>query len=102
MEEKISELKKFLIKTLNPNKIIIFGSRAKNENKKFSDIDICVVGSNKPDHTSVRKIKEEIDEILGIYSYDLIFWEDIDEEFKKIINSTGKVIYDKIGSNNRN
>lgn len=102
MEEKISELKKFLIKTLNPNKIIIFGSRAKNENKKFSDIDICVVGANKPSHTSLRKIKEQIDEILGIYSYDLIFWEEIDEEFKKIINKTGKVIYDKSGSNNRN
>lgn len=56
--------------------------------------------SNKPDHTSLRKIKEQIDEILGIYSYDLIFGEEINEGFKKIINNTGKVIYDKIGSDN--
>lgn len=102
MEEKISKLKLFLAEKLNPSKIILFGSRAKNKNQKFSDIDICLVGANKPDHSSLRKIKEQIDEILGIYSYDLIFWEEIDEDFKRIINNTGKVIYDKIGSDNRN
>ena len=43
----------------------------------------------------IRKLKEEIDKIAGIYSVDLVFLEDCEENFKNLIYSTGKIIYEK-------
>ena len=61
----------------------------------ISDIDLCVIGAKELDKRNLRKLKEKIDDISGLYSGDLIFYEKIDEEFKKIILETGKVIYEK-------
>lgn len=94
MGDKIKNVIEFLAKELKPEKIILFGSRAKNENKTGSDFDLCIIGE-KPNHRNLRIIKEKLDDILGIYSADVVFYSDIDSEFKKIINETGKVLYEK-------
>lgn len=84
----------FLAKELKPEKIILFGSRAKNESKINSDFDLCIVGKI-PEHRNLRIIKEKLDDILGIYSVDIVFYSNIDSNFKKIIDETGKVVYEK-------
>ncbi len=81
-------------------KIILFGSRAKKENKKFSDIDIAIVTKQKLDIRTKRKIKDKIEELSGIYSVDLIFLEQTSNEFKEIIKETGITIYEKNRNNN--
>jgi predicted nucleotidyltransferase len=93
--EKLEKIVKVLSENLKPKKIILFGSRAKGNNCNGSDIDLCVVGAKELDKRNLRKLKEKIDDISGLYSVDLIFYEKIDEEFKKIILETGKVIYEK-------
>jgi len=93
--EKLEKIVKVLSENLKPKKIILFGSRAKGNNYNGSDIDLCVVGAKELDKRNLRKLKEKIDDISGLYSVDLIFYEKIDEEFKKIILETGKVIYEK-------
>lgn len=94
VSKKIEEAVKFLSVELSPEKIILFGSRAKNTDKSSSDIDLCVVGL-KPDYRSLRIIKEKLNDIFGIYSFDIIFYSDVESDFKKIIDETGKVIYEK-------
>lgn len=81
-------------------KIILFGSRAKKEHKKFSDIDIAIVTKQKLDIRTKRKIKDKIEELSGIYSVDLIFLEQTSNEFKEIIKETGITIYEKNRNNN--
>jgi len=93
--EKLNKIVKIINEELNPQKIILFGSRAKNDFKNGSDIDLCILGADNTDNRKIRKLKEKIDDISGLYSVDLIFYEKIDEEFKKIILETGKVIYEK-------
>ena len=50
-------------------KVILFGSRAKDTARYNSDIDLCIdyEGEQK------GKIVQDIDDIVGIYSYDVLF-----------------------------
>jgi len=84
----IEELKKY-----NPNKIILFGSRAKGYAKRNSDIDIAV--DILLPFRERRILKEKIEKISGPYLVDLIFLPNISKEFKNIIIKEGKVLYEK-------
>jgi predicted nucleotidyltransferase len=95
IKEKVKKIVKYISKEIKPRRIILFGSRAKEENRYSSDIDLAVDIKNEIDHRTKRKIKEEIDKIAGIYSVDIVYFSDIDEDFKNLINSTGIVIYEK-------
>ena len=66
LRDIINELKKH-----NPKKIILFGSRARGDYRKNSDIDIAV--DLDLSFREKRKLKEKIDLISGLYSVDLIF-----------------------------
>ncbi|MRJ03121.1 MAG: nucleotidyltransferase domain-containing protein, partial [Epsilonproteobacteria bacterium] len=59
------------IKTLHPQKIILFGSRAKGYFALNSDIDIAV--DINLTFREKRKLKERIEEVSGLYSVDLLF-----------------------------
>ncbi len=80
---------------LNPERIILFGSRAKGNAKPYSDIDIAVEGGKILDYRERRKLKEKIEEISGIYSLDLVFLDSVEDDFAEIIRKTGRVLYEK-------
>lgn len=90
IEETILILKRFL----NPSKIIIFGSRAKEKDKKCSDFDFAL-SCPKPCLSVERKINEAIEKVSGLYKVDIVYLDSIDDEFKKIILKTGKVVYER-------
>ena len=79
----VNELKKH-----SPKQIILFGSRARGDNLKNSDIDIAV--DLNLSFREKRKLKEKIDEIAGIYSVDLVFFDEMNNEFKEKILKEGK------------
>ncbi len=69
-------------KELDPEKIILFGSRAKEKSAPYSDIDLAIAGSTKPSLRTLRKLKEKIEVISWPFFVDLIFLEEIDENLK--------------------
>lgn len=71
-------------------KVILFGSRAKGNFKNNSDIDLCIDCSGKNKGT----IKEDIDDIIGIYSCDIVFSDSLNEEIKQQIHRDGICIYE--------
>ncbi|MDQ7032949.1 MAG: nucleotidyltransferase domain-containing protein [Desulfonauticus sp.] len=81
------------LKTFKPDKIVLFGSRAKGYCRKNSDIDMAV--DIKLTFREKRKISERIEDLAGIYSVDLIFLPDIDDNFKTQILREGKILYEK-------
>ena len=95
IEKKIDMIIKLINKELKPQKIILFGSRAKGNEYMGSDIDLCIEGAKKKNKRELRKLKEKVDEISGLYSVDIVIYEEIDENFRDIIIKTGKVIYEK-------
>ncbi len=93
--KRLKEILEFLIKKLDPEKIILFGSRAKGYARSGSDFDLVVIGKAPPDFRTERKLKEELDRIAGIYSVDLLFWDKISSEFRNVILQTGEIVYEK-------
>jgi len=72
-EETYNKIKK-VIESNNKYIFKLFGSRARGDYKKNSDIDIAVF-KNVPEKDEF-KIKNEIDEIDIIYKIDLVFIKD--------------------------
>jgi predicted nucleotidyltransferase len=64
-----SEIKNIILshlKEYNPLRIGIFGSYARGENRKESDIDILVEFKESPTLLTLIKLENDLSEILGI------------------------------------
>lgn len=72
--------------------VISFGSRAKGNEEYNSDIDLCIECTQN----IMGTIEYEIDELIGVYSCDILFAYSLNEEIKKQIYKYGIVIYKKI------
>jgi predicted nucleotidyltransferase len=53
------------------------------------------VDNKKVDIRKRRKIMEAIEEVAGLYSYDLVFLGSVEKDFRNIILNTGEVIYER-------
>jgi len=78
---------------------ILFGSRAKGNYKKGSDIDIAVKGK-AIDHHVVASLSFLLNEESAIpYFFDIIHFEEISEkELVEHINRVGKSIYSRVNA----
>jgi len=65
-----------IINTCNPKAVILFGSRAKGNSYKGSDIDLAVKGGKKLSFRERRKLKEKIENLARLYTVDLLFYEE--------------------------
>ncbi len=92
-DTRLNKIVEILVNEIKPEKLILFGSRGKGNASFNSDYDIAI-DSELMNITEKRKLKENIDEIIGLYKIDLIFLREIDSDFKNIILKTGKIIYE--------
>lgn len=77
--ESISLIKTCVKKFLPNAEIFIFGSRAKETNREFSDIDIAIK-DQKINSTILAKIRFELEESSLPYKTDLVNYDEIAEE----------------------
>lgn len=78
-EETINQIVEILKKYEEVEKAKIFGSRARGDYRKASDIDIALFG-DKLTHTVNTKIFYEIDDLYLPYNIDLINFNSLGEE----------------------
>lgn len=83
-----------LLKKINPDSIILFGSYARGKQKHNSDIDIAIKPMNKIQEAELINIKNEIEKIIGI-DVHLINLDEINDDFRYEILLTGKTLYCK-------
>jgi len=93
-ENRLAVIKDILIKRLNPERILLFGSRATGNHTQHSDFDIAIEGATAT-FRELRKAKEQLDRDLGIYSCDLIELEKTSEDFRALIKQQGTPIYER-------
>ncbi len=94
MKELLKEIVNLLVDELNPERIILFGSRSKNRAHKYSDFDIAIEGVDL-DLRKERKIKEILDEISGVFTVDLTNLDKADKKFREIVYHTGEILYER-------
>jgi predicted nucleotidyltransferase len=81
-----------LAKKYDIKRVILFGSRARGDFKKTSDIDIAVEGGN-----FARFALDVEEETSTLLEFDIVDMErEMQEELRKSIETEGKVIYEKI------
>jgi uncharacterized protein len=93
-QEVFESVKNVLVQHLRPEKIFLFGSRAKTKQSSRSDFDFAVSGK-RPALETVRLVNEEIEKVCGLYKTDLVFLDEVDPEFKQIILDSGEVVYER-------
>lgn len=76
----------------NIEKVILFGSRARGDYRKTSDIDLAVSGG------SIAHFQEDIEEeVSTLLSFDIVNMDgSVQEELVDSIKREGKVLYEKI------
>ena len=62
----------------------VYGSRVKNTNKKFSDLDLCF--KDELDKKTVRDLKFALEDSDLPFKVDLSFYDDFSDEFKALID----------------
>ena len=83
LEKKFASLIKTTIdKHLRGAEVFLFGSRAKNTNQEFSDIDIAIKCSNL-DFATLAKIRFDLEESNLPYKIDLVDYDDLNQEILK-------------------
>ncbi len=73
-------------------KVILFGSRSKGNYNYNSDIDLGILCDKKYKGT----ISVELDELVGIYSLDIVFLDAMNEDIKLQIDRDGIEIYNNL------
>jgi len=87
IDTKTQELiKKIIFRYLDPkiNHIFIFGSRADNTARRFSDIDIGIEGKNKTSSIVLSMIKADLDDSDIPYTVDVVDFLTASINFKNI------------------
>lgn len=92
IEQAIVEQIINLAKKSGIEKIILFGSRARGDNKERSDIDLAVTGGN------IAYFRTEIDDFVDtLLMFDVVNLDGVvQEELRKSIEEEGVVIYEKV------
>ena len=92
--EIYQEVVKIIAKYLPGARIYLFGSRAKGTAKPYSDFDIAIEWKEKiPLHT-MAKIREELDKLPTLKSFDLIDLKRVSGDFIETVRKTGVILYD--------
>lgn len=70
------------------SKVWVFGSRAKGNIKKFSDLDLLIDAGGQPlSWTVLGRLTDEFDISDLPYKVDIVDWATVSEEFRKRIVS---------------
>jgi predicted nucleotidyltransferase len=101
-DEFLKEVVKRIVDTVNPLKIILFGSYAYGILKKGSDIDILVVvdnlqSSKRELRLKIRKALREFligKDIIVVSTEELEKWKNIPQTFISTIVRKGEILYE--------
>lgn len=94
-ESFIRELQSYCMKNVKIEKVLLFGSRAKGEFNRSSDIDLAVFTTDAT-HTEQNLIAQEINEMHTPLKIDIVFMNRLKKE-KLILNikKEGALIYEQ-------
>lgn len=92
IRQQIIEEIRELARIYNINKVILFGSRARGDFRRTSDIDLAVEGGDF--ERFVLDVKEETSTLL---EYDIVDLDrEMQSELRESIQKEGRILYEKI------
>lgn len=103
-DSTLDEIRNRIVNLIRPEKIVLFGSRGRGDNRKDSDIDLLVIADSKeprykrsiPLYGILRDILIPMD-ILVYNPKEVKEWSRIRQAFVTTALREGKVLYEKKG-----
>ena len=93
-ESTINKITSVFTKYPQVRKVLLYGSRAKGNYRKGSDIDLTAIGDIK--YSDLAKIENEIDDLFLPYTFDISIYKDIDNlDLIEHIDRIGIVFYEQ-------
>lgn len=90
--EELHQVKEILNKFVPWCEVRAYGSRFKGTNRKFSDLDLALVGTEKLDWKLLCDVRLAFEESELSFSVDVLDWHAISEEFREVISAGYEVI----------
>ena len=95
-QDTLIEQMKNLFLRYDIKKVILFGSRARGDNKENSDFDF-VIFDDEMSELERAKFCLEVEDNDSLFKVDILFFrKDLDEMLKENIIREGQVIYERI------
>lgn len=73
--------------------VLAFGSRVQNNAKKYSDLDLAIVGSERLDRRRIYRLKEAFEDSVLPFRVDIVDWFSLTVSFRGIITKCCEVIH---------
>ncbi len=83
-KEYLSQLKEIVITLLKDEdvKIVLFGSRARGDNHRFSDVDIGIIPLGKLRAERITLLKEKVEDLNIPYKVEIVNLSEVSESFR--------------------
>lgn len=94
MKEKLETIKRMILKKIDCEAIVLFGSYARGTQNAESDIDIAIKTNQEISKKEIFQMRLELEEAIK-NDMDLINLEDIKDDFRYEILMNGKTLYCK-------
>ena len=92
LEEKDKRIvEKILMDNLSDCQVRVFGSRIKGEAKKYSDLDLVIIGNKKVEVDKLHILMEEFEYSDLNIRVDIIDYLNISDSFKKVIDQQNEL-----------
>lgn len=80
------QIAKIVFDHLNPeeNEVVIFGSRALDKNRPYSDVDICLKAKKPVPALVLSQLGEELENSDIPYMVDLVDYHSMSEQFRQV------------------
>ena len=90
-DKRLKDIVKRILAVERPNKIALYGSRARQENGSFSDFDIALFGNVR-----LGKIMDSLEEARTLLKIDIVLFDELtNEKLKKKILEEGVTLYER-------
>jgi len=91
-EQDLLVVKHILEKHVPGCEVRVFGSRITSKTKKYSDLDLVVVGQEKLSRKTTMLLKEAFENSELSFRVEVLDWNAVSESFKKVIEAKYEVI----------
>lgn len=84
-DSNFNELKKILRTFVPDCEVWAFGSRVTGKARKYSDLDVVILGKNLLNEIVFSQLREAFSESDLPFKVDVLDWHSINDEFREII-----------------
>jgi len=88
----LAMIKNILVIHVPECEVWVFGSRVTGKARKYSDIDLVLIGKEKLEWHLMEAVRNDLSESDLPFMVDLLDWHDISDSFRQVIRKQYEVL----------